>query len=62
MCVCIYIAAGSALPPPRNNSGCAPGPKHSGRYNTWGTQKINISAQTAVRDPRCLARQTPHLH
>jgi hypothetical protein len=25
-------------------------------------QTINVSAQTAVRDPCCLARQTPHLH
>ena len=27
-----------------------------------GSQTISVSAQTAVRDPCCLVRQTPHLH
>jgi len=32
------------------------------KRNFCGSQTINVSAQTAVRDPCCLVWQTPHLH
>ena len=67
VCVCIYITSRSAPPPSKEQfwvctRSQTQWPLQHLKRNFCGSQTINVSAQTTVRDPCCLVRQTPHLH